>query len=244
MQLSKRLNAVASMVTTGNRVADIGCDHAYTSIFLAENGISQTILAMDVNQGPIDRAKENIEKYGYADQIITRKSNGLEKLELGEVDTILIAGMGGALMNQILSAKQEVVSSVRELILQPQSEIYKVRRYLQEIDFLIIEENMLMEDGKYYVMMKAVPQSVCKEIQSYRLAQEEHYHYGKLLLEHKNQVLKEFLQWDLSLCQNIWNTLQAEPTEKALLRQTEMNEKIKLIHKALQYYEWEERISR
>jgi tRNA (adenine22-N1)-methyltransferase len=236
MQISKRLNAVASLVTPGNRVADIGCDHAYTSIYLAENNISPHIIAMDVNQGPIDRAKENIVKYGYEDRIDTRKSNGLEKLEQGEAQTIVIAGMGGGLTIQILTERMEILQSVKELILQPQSEIHRVRTMLSQYDFVITKEDMLKEDGKYYAMMKAEPKHLVQEYEPYILTKNEHYYFGKLLLEQQNPVLYEFLLGDKTICENIIQSLNAEQTGNALVRKKELAEKISYINKGLGYY--------
>ncbi len=236
MQLSKRLQAVADLVTPGNRVADVGCDHAYTSIYLAEHETSPHIIAMDVNQGPIDRAKENIERYGYQDLIETRKSDGLKKLDAGEADTILIAGMGGALTIQILTDRMEVLGSIRELVLQPQSEINKVRQMLHEQKFLIVDENMVKEDGKYYVMMRAHPKIVTKNCSEYQLFREEHYLYGRLLLERKHPILKEFLLWDLSLCEGIMQNLVKEQTENAQLRIKEIEDRIRLIQSGLGYF--------
>jgi tRNA (adenine22-N1)-methyltransferase len=237
MQLSKRLHAVASLVTVGNRVVDIGCDHAYTSIYLAENQISPKIIAMDVNQGPIDRAKENIMKYGYDSVIEVRKSNGLEKVEPGEIDTILIAGMGGGLTLQILSEHMEVVHKAKELVLQPQSDIKMVRVMLQENGLIITKENMIKEDGKYYVMMKA-EQSTCDHKQEeYKLLSEEHFTYGRLLLEQNHPVLYDFMLWDLGLCQNIIDSLAEEQTENQINRKKEIDNKIALIKKGLGYYE-------
>lgn len=236
MQLTKRLQAVADLVSQGNRVADVGCDHAYISIYLSKYEISPHIIAMDVNQGPIDRAKENIIKYGYKDRIETRKSNGLERLEPGETDTILIAGMGGALTIQILTARMEVLRSVRELVLQPQSEIYKVRQMLKEQDFLILEENMVEEDGKYYVMMRAVPRGLVKNVSAYELSTEEQYQYGRLLLEKKHPVLQKFLLWDLGLCEGIMDNLKQEQTENTCLRRQEIEDRMRLIRIGLGYF--------
>lgn len=236
MQLSKRLHAVASLVSPGNRVADVGCDHAYTSIYLVEHKISPRVIAMDVNQGPIDRANENIKKYGYEDQIITRKSDGLEKLEPGEADTVLIAGMGGALTVEILTEKLKVVQTLKELVLQPQSEIYKVRRMLTDNGFFITSENMIKEYGKYYVMMKAEPEAVIRDKEKYSLAKEEHFQYGRLLLEQFHPVLKEFLLWDRSICGNILQGLEAEDSVNTEVRKREIREKIDLIDLGLTYY--------
>lgn len=236
MQLSKRLHAVASLVTPGNKVADVGCDHAYTSIYLVEKEIANKVIAMDVNQGPIDRAKDNIEKYGYSNQIETRRSNGLEKLRENEADTILIAGMGGALTIQILEEKQELVEQVNELILQPQSEINKVRDKIQDLGFVIIRENMVKDDGKFYMMMKAIAKGMVSEPERYELTRKEHYYYGRLLLEEKHTILKEFLLWELELCENILSTLRVEQTENTKARELEIEEKIALITCGLEYY--------
>jgi tRNA (adenine22-N1)-methyltransferase len=241
MQLSKRLHAVADLVTQGNRVADVGCDHAYISIHLTENQISPYVIAMDVNQGPIDRAKENIIKYGYEDRIEVRKSDGLVKLDKNEADTILIAGMGGALMIQILTSRMDIVESVRELVLQPQSEIHLVRKMLKDIGFLIIGENMIKEDGKYYVMMRAQAKAFVSEDQKFDLTKEEHFYFGRLLLEQNHPVLKEFLLKELKLCETITQALLPESTVNSVNRQKEIQEKKDLIHCALDYYNKKER---
>ena len=237
MQLSKRLQAVADLVTPGSRVADVGCDHAYTSIYLVENEIASKVIAMDVNQGPIDRAQDNINKFGYQAKIETRKSDGLDKLRMKEADTILIAGMGGALTIQILEEKPELVSEVRELILQPQSEINKVRKMLVDRRFLIVQENMVYEDGKYYTMMQAVPKDKVTLPSRYELKMPEHFHYGRLLLEQKHSILYAFLKWELGIFKNILKELRVEQTLNAKTREKELKEKIELIKCGLKYYE-------
>ena len=102
MQISERLRTVAGMVSPGCRLADVGTDHAYIPIYLMQNGVIPQAVAMDINQGPLLRATENIRRYGLTGRIETRLSDGLEKLQAGEADTILIAGMGGLLMVRIL----------------------------------------------------------------------------------------------------------------------------------------------
>lgn len=236
MQLSKRLQAVANLVTPDNRVADVGCDHAYTAIYLVKNNISPRVIAMDVNQGPIDRATVNVKKYGYEDRIDVRKSDGLEKLNKNETDTILIAGMGGGLTIQILSKRMELVETVRELVLQPQSEIHLVRRMLNDNGYLITRENMIKEDGKYYVMMRAEAGVRIKRQTDYDLTREEHFYFGRLLLEEQHPVLSEFLFRELRICENLYRTLVAEPTQNSLFRQNEIMKKIELIEQGLRYF--------
>ncbi|HHX11834.1 MAG TPA: SAM-dependent methyltransferase [Clostridiales bacterium] len=236
MELSKRLQAVADLVTSGNRVADVGCDHAYMSIYLAKRKSSPYVLAMDMNEGPLKRANNNIIKYGCQDLIKTRRSNGLEKVEIAEVDTVLIAGMGGMLIVEILSQDMDITKSMKELVLQPQSDINIVRRLLADISYSIIEENMVMEDGKYYVMMKAVPNNTVNE-SSFELTYKEHEYYGRMLLESKHPVLKTFLYKERNKCNRIISNLKDNLKVEALERRKEIIQKLELIEKALKYYE-------
>ena len=228
MQLSNRLQSLTDLVTRGNRVADIGCDHAYVSIYLMEQGIASHVIAMDINKGPLERAKENIRKYGFCDKIETRLSNGAEKLEVGEVDTIFIAGMGGALIRNILSAREEVIASCKELILSPQSEIHLVRMYLKEIGFHIVKENMLIEDGKYYVMIRAVKG---EEMATSR----EDYYFGRDLLTNQHPVLQQFLTKELAKKEEIYKMLSKEG-DKHQGRLKELEEEITLYKGGLKFY--------
>ena len=102
MELSKRLQAVANLVSDGLVVADIGTDHGYIPIYLVKNGKCPSALAMDVNEGPILRAKEHVISYGLEDKIQTRLSNGVKALSVGEAECVVVAGMGGALMIRIM----------------------------------------------------------------------------------------------------------------------------------------------
>jgi len=224
------------MVTPGNRVADIGCDHAYTAIYLIKKGISPYVIAMDVNDGPLNKARENIEKYGVSDKIDVRKSDGLEKLRTGEADTILIAGMGGRLMIRIMTGNMEALSSADELILQPQSEIHLVRKKLKDMGFLIINESMVKEDGKYYVVMKAKSDLAKIEEKDYQLIEPEHFYYGRLLLEGKNPVLLEHLQNERKLYNSIYRELAIQPTKQSTERQAEIVELMSLIDRAIGYF--------
>ena len=147
MQLSKRLRAVADLVPGGTVPADVGTDHAYIPIALVEEGKIPRALAMDINQGPLTRAEENIKAHGLEEKIETRLSDGLEKMKKGEADTVLIAGMGGLLTVRILSSKREVLGGAT-LVLQPQSDLPSVRGWLTEEGYAITAEDLVLEDGK------------------------------------------------------------------------------------------------
>lgn len=152
--LSDRMRAVASMVTAGNRVCDVGCDHGFVSIYLVEQRLSPAVLAMDVRSGPLGAAREHIAERGLEAIITTRLSDGLHNYNIGEADTFICAGMGGGLMRRILSENRAKTDSFQELILQPQSEIEQFRAWLREQGYRIAEEKMVAEDGKFYPMMR------------------------------------------------------------------------------------------
>lgn len=154
--LSARMRALTDMVTFGNRVCDVGCDHGWVSIYLVQQGISHRVLAMDVRQGPLSRAQEHIRQQELEAYIETRLSDGVTALEVGEADTMICAGMGGRLMQRILEEGREKLKDMRELILQPQSEIPAFRAYLRQGGYMTLAENMVYEDGKYYPVMKVV----------------------------------------------------------------------------------------
>jgi len=227
VQLSNRLLAAAGMVTKGNIVADIGCDHAYTSIYLCQAGIAPKVIAMDVNKGPLVGARAHVEEAGLASQITIRLSDGLQKLTPGEADTVLLCGMGGLLMIKILSDYPEATASLKELVLQPQSEVGEVRMFLHKQGYEITEEHMLKEDGKFYVMMRAVKSAVPEAYET-----ECDYLYGKLLIEEKNEVLLEYLEREQRLRTDVLAALSGQDTENARLRKESLNREFSLIEEA------------
>ena len=145
------------MVTAGYTLCDVGTDHGYVPIALVQGNIIPKAIAVDINKGPLERANEHIRANGLTEQITTRLSNGLEAIHDGEVDSIVIAGMGGELVIHILTAGETVCRSAKELILQPQSDIPHFRRFVMQNGYQIIQEEMILEDGKFYPIMKAVP---------------------------------------------------------------------------------------
>lgn len=154
--LSRRLRMLADLMTRGYRAADVGCDHGFLSIYLIQQGISPRVLAMDVRKGPLAAAREHIASCGLEEYIGSRLSDGLAALCPGEAETLICAGMGGPLMEKILRDGMEKARELKELILQPQSEIGAFRRFLRREGFRILAEDAVCEDGKYYFAMKAV----------------------------------------------------------------------------------------
>lgn len=194
VSLSKRLETVISMVSSGNRVCDVGCDHGYVCIALVQRGISPFALAMDVNKGPLERAKEHIEFFGLSAEINIRLSDGLKEYMPGEADSLIIAGMGGRLMVNILCENINNTRDFKELILSPQSEIPEVRMFLSEQGFMIVDEAMVLEDGQYYTVIKARLADLADKQCCLSIAE---LSYGPVLIRKKDSVLSQFLHWKL-----------------------------------------------
>ena len=154
IKLSKRLSTAASYVRSGAFVADIGTDHAYLPIYLVSKGIAAEALASDVNSGPIQKAKENISKYGLCGKVHTEIADGLAGIEKYKPTDIIICGMGGELIARILDASMYVKNSEIRLILQPMTCVYKLREYLSN-GYSTIAENVVCEDGKIYQIICA-----------------------------------------------------------------------------------------
>lgn len=231
MELSKRLQAVADLISEGLIVADVGTDHGYIPIYLLEIGKSPKAFAMDVNKGPLLRAKEHIAQHGLNEQIETRLSDGVKSLQAGESECVVIAGMGGALTVKILEEGKDIFKSLTEFILQPQSELWKVRQYLFKEGYCIIEEDMVWEDGKFYPIMKVVN----GQSAAYNTVE---FLYGKYLLLEKHPVLKKFLQKERSTKKAILQNLQKENGLHIEVRRKEIEEELEGIEYALQrYYE-------
>ena len=141
-KLSKRMQAVAALVRNTTCLADVGCDHGYVPIYLIQSECIGHAIAMDVNRGPLLRAEEHIREVHLEDYIETRLSDGLTALAPSEADGVVIAGMGGVLTKRILAEHPEVWKKMNNLVLQPQSEIEEVRRYIYAEGFHIEEEDM------------------------------------------------------------------------------------------------------
>ncbi len=229
MKLSKRLFAVAGLVTEGVSVADVGTDHGYVPIYLVENGICPKAVAMDIHRGPLKRAGEHVRECGLEERIELRISDGLSALNVREAAGMIAAGMGGGLIIRILEKSPEIVGELEELILQPQSEIHKVRRYLNVHDFRIVKEDMVEEDGKFYPMMKA------RHGRDRQYAETELY-YGPLLLQNRHPVLLRYLSREKKIRDELLRELRMCGGGRADLRAAELQKELERIRDALEFY--------
>ncbi|MFF2887753.1 tRNA (adenine(22)-N(1))-methyltransferase [Paenibacillus sp. NPDC057967] len=157
IKLSNRLQRIADYITPGNRVADIGSDHALLPIYLLQSGKVPTAIAGELNEGPYQAARKGAADAGLQQRLEVRKGDGLSVLSGGEADSVTIAGMGGSLMSMILEAGDQAgkLQGVTELVLQPNVGEDEVRLWLLGKGWMLCEESILEEDGKIYEVLHA-----------------------------------------------------------------------------------------
>ena len=153
LELTPRLRTAADLVPMGGRLADVGTDHAYLPTALLLEGKISFAIAADLRQGPLLRAKETARKYGCQDRMAFRLCDGLKGIHPEEVDAIVIAGMGGETIAQILAASPWVQERSIPLVLQPMSSLPELRRWLQANGYQIQEERLAQEEDTFYVVM-------------------------------------------------------------------------------------------
>ena len=155
LPLSTRLLACCNFVAPGDRVADIGCDHGYLGIYLLKNGIASSVIAADINQQPLDSALRNAHKFGVADRMRFYLSDGVRNIPR-DFDTMVCAGMGADTMISILDSSPWLQQTGYRLILQCQSKVHQLRRYLSESGWRITEETVLRDGRFLYTVMEVI----------------------------------------------------------------------------------------
>ena len=227
--VSKRMKKIADMVSA-KRVADIGCDHGFVSIYLIKEKNIDHVFAMDINDGPLKRAHEHVNDYGLSDKIDVIKSDGAQVLKPEDADGAVIAGMGGRLTERIISDSIDVFKEMDEMVLSPQSEIDHVRRFLIQNGFDIIDEDMVYDESKFYVIIKcSYDADVTRQID------EEQAHFGPVLIKKKHPVLIDYLNDRLVKLEDIIKKIDTGTDQRSgnNTRADEINGEIELIKRLL-----------
>ena len=197
MRLSKRLRMVADMVPVCDTVADIGCDHAYLSVWLLRENTARCAYACDVRPGPLAKAQETIRFFHMEERAETILCDGLSGLVPGDADVIVMAGMGGELMTRLLSEGAACAAKAKCLLLQAQSDRESVRREVASLGFVITDERCVVEDGKFYLCMSAVPAAEASE-EARAPYDPWEYRYGRWLVRRKDMT---YLTWLTEECE-------------------------------------------
>lgn len=204
--LTPRLEAIAEMVESGVTLADIGTDHGYLPLALLKRGVIQSAIAADVNEKPLESAKRNTPD-NLKEKMQFRLGNGLEPIQAGEVDQIVIAGMGGELISEILSSDWRKTRSFSSLILQPMVKVAHLRQFLKENGFCIVDETMVQEGNKFYQIIKV------KHGQEQKL-QPIHLEIGVGIIGKGGPALDAFLSFRISRIDRILSQLDQCGNEK------------------------------
>ena len=190
-KLNKRLLCAASFVEHGASVADIGCDHAYLPIYLIKENIASSVVACDINRGPCDTARENINRQGLSDVIAVRCTDGLVGIETAAPDNIVICGMGGDLIFRIISDSKYTRTNNPLLILQPMTRISELRSSLLESGYNI-EKEALVYDDRLYEIIVCRYDGIKRKWSSIELLTGRYIKKDELYREHINKLIKQY----------------------------------------------------
>ena len=204
MILKGRLKLIADKVPECGVFADIGTDHAYLPIYLIKNNICTHAIASDVKPGPIRVANRNIMSHRLESKVETRMGSGLDTLMLGEADTIVIAGMGGTLLAQLLDEGKDKAQRAKNLVLQPMNDLDIVRQWLYNNGFNIYDEQMIDEGEKIYTVICAVFENANHEVR-----EEFYYHVGEKLIEKKDPLLNKYCKMKIRQLERVLKQLES-----------------------------------
>ncbi|PBH37405.1 tRNA (adenine(22)-N(1))-methyltransferase [Clostridioides difficile] len=208
MKLTDRLLKIASLVSDGKKIADIGTDHGYIPVYLLKEGKVPFAVLADVNKGPLDNAHKEVIQNNLLDKVDLRLGSGIEILEIGEVEEVIIAGMGGILISELLEAKKEVAHNVEKLILQPMQAQEELRYYLLNNGYEILEEVLVREDFRIYEII------VAKYTGKNTIIEDEiYYEVGIKLLENKDSLFNDFIEKKIKTYSSIVNKLEGKNGE-------------------------------
>lgn len=222
MQLSDRLKKIANYVPKNTIVGDIGTDHGYIPVYLISKSIAKKVIATDISQNSLNKIINYVNSTNHMDNIENieiRLGDGLEPIRPFEVDTVIIAGMGGLLIRDILDKDKTKRDFITYFILQPNIASRELREYLYENNFEIIDESLVKEDGKFYEIIYA------KKGKSY-VTKDIYYEVGEKLIHNKDPLLKEFIHDKIKRLKNIIIELEDKNTNKAKERYEKLNKEI------------------
>lgn len=230
MKLSNRLMEIINLIPHNSIVGDVGTDHGYIPAYLIENNISKYVIATDISKGSLQKAVDYAKELNLEEKIETRLGNGLEVYKPFEVDTLIIAGMGGLLIRDILNNNLEITNSITNFIFQPMIAGEELREYLLNNNFKIVKESLAREDNKFYEIIYAK-----RGLQ--HIGDDIYYEIGISLIEDKHPLLEEFLKFKINAAFNILKGLDGVTTEKAVERSRELLCKIEKYKEVLEQIE-------
>ena len=201
-----------------DKVVDVACDHALLSIYIYWNKKGVKVISSDINELPLMSAKDNIKKYNLEDKIDVRLSDGLKNIKNNEFDTIIIAGLGGKTIVDILNDDINKTTNAKKIIIQANNNIYDIRKFLTNNEYKIEDEKLIKENNiiSTIILFKKTDKKV-----KYT---EEELLLGPLLIKEKNMLFKELIKNELIKKQKILNKIP----KKNFIKRKKINKLIKV----------------
>ena len=208
MKISNRLKEISKFIDNKRCTVDVGCDHALLPIYLIKEGKSLSAIAVDNKIEPLESAKENIRKYNLESKIKTILSDGLTKVDPSYYDSVVITGLGGETIAEIL--RNGPLSNSAELILEANKNNKELRSFLSLNSFLITDEVMIKDKGHFYTIIKAV-----KTDKPVNLTENEIL-FGPIILKDNSDIFKEYLAYNISILERQLNDNNKDEIEKKI----------------------------
>ena len=229
MDVSKRINFIIENLDNVNVMADIGTDHGYVPLIALEKSLCNKAIACDINRDPLDKARLNAILEGIGDELEFRLGGGFTPLKVGEVDEVVIAGMGGNLIKDILEADLEKVKSCQSLVLIPAQNPEVLREYLYTNNYEIIKEDLCFDEGIYYELFKV------KSAEGHKMELDEiYYEVSPMLLRQKHSLMKDYLEFKINDYNKILGFIK-DDGESAIKRKATVNDKIEIMKSMRNY---------
>lgn len=224
MELSKRLQFIADHIDRCKTIIDVGTDHGYIPIYSVKNNLCEKAIASDINKDPVKKAEMNAALEGVKSSVEVRLGGGLEVINIGDAEAVVIAGMGGNLIRDILEKDIEKTASFKYLILQPAQNPEVLREYLYNNGYEIMEEDLCLDEGIYYELFKVKKINTAEKVSLHPI----YYEISPRLLKDKNKLMLSYLESKEEKYSKILGFIK-DTSESALKRRKDIEDKLKEI---------------
>ena len=220
MKISKRLRVISDLIPDNSFILDIGCDHALLDIYTVLNKKNVSAIAPDINEGPLEFAKKNVEKYNVSDKVFVVLGDGLSTYKDG-VDTVIMSGLGSNTIVNILNNGLDVLNNINTLIISSNNDYYFLRKNVCSLGFYIFDEIIVYDKGKYYPII-VFKKGTCR-YSGFELK------YGPILLKSSDSVFFDYMIFNKKKLVKIYNSLQF----KHFVKKAQIKKEIRFIDKTL-----------
>ena len=220
MRISKRLRVISDFIPDNSFILDIGCDHALLDIYTVLNKKNVRAIASDINEGPLEFAKKNIEKYKVSDKVTTFLGDGLAAYKKG-VSLVVMSGLGSHTITSILNNGKDVINDIETFIISSNNDHYFLRKSICNLGFYIFDEKMVIDKDKYYPII--VFEKGTKKYNKYELK------YGPILLKNKEDDFVNYLKLNKKKIIRVYNNIST----KYIFKKRSLKKEIKYIDKIL-----------